>query len=313
MTSRSSASGQDDPNSGGLDTASQRPPVTQPPPFLFGSLSSVWRGLKAEVSGFCQTLTDSGASASSSDIPAGSKRARTDSVSSVFGGGSSKPESPRDGKRRKMDPRSDQFLPGDDAPPVPPVSQANVLSEAYELSSPGRPHDARPSRSALKQPAGLHSLSGKRKLGAIPPTFSTVPDFDNPAIFKPHVHFNLPNATAVPDHRTTLGLSGGVKDFTFPPPLTVPSDISMTSPSSKKGKGKEKVDTMLLGDLTFDVVNRAWKDAKEEERTQKDHRRIEELEKEVKRLKKELSTQAKAEHQPSQSTATSGIFRSPSK
>ena len=99
-----------------------------------------------------------------------------------------------------------------------------------------------------------------------------------------HIHFTLPPSRSIPDLRT-LGISGGVQTFTFPPSSTVASADKMpASPSAKKGKGSEQVDTMLIGDLGFDV-NRAWKDAKEEERVRKDQRRIAELEKEVKRLK----------------------------
>lgn len=52
-----------------------------------------------------------------------------------------------------------------------------------------------------------------------------------------------------------------------------------------KGKEREQVDSVLVGDMD---VSRAWKEAKEEDRKAKDRRRIEELEEEVKRLRDEV-------------------------
>lgn len=175
------------------------------------------------------------------------------------------------------------------ASPVPPLSQANALSVAYEASSsPNLTADTRPGRSSLKQPVGLHSLSGKRKLGSMPPPGYLPPSATNPnlaSVAKPHVHFNLPPSRSIPDLRT-LGVSAGVKDFTLPPKAAI--DAPGTSPSTNKGKGRQQqVETMVLGDLGFDVT-RAWKDAKEEEKANKNQRKIEELEREIKRLKDEV-------------------------
>ena len=298
------------------------PPVTQPAPFLFSSLSSVWRGLKTE---FWKGLKDDPAPEGDDATQVGSKRTRTMSVSesgaapsstSRSQASASQKDQERTGKRRKKNTSTfkddgtsrslwsmsrdrgwccfmlrvghDALITrrGTPTAPVPSTSQANALAQAYEAVSPARFADSRPGRSSLKA-AGAHSLTGKRKLGAMPPLGSLPHSATNPnlaATAISHVHFTLPPSRSIPDLRT-LGISGGVQTYTFPPSSTVASADKMpASPSAKKGKGSEQVDTMLIGDLGFDV-NRAWKDAKEEERVRKDQRRIAELEKEVKRLK----------------------------
>lgn len=139
-------------------------------------------------------------------------------------------------------------------PPLPRLSQANILAASYEAHSS--------TRSSLVPPArkGLHSLSGKRKL----PSDSSRSTH--------HVHFSLPVSQSVPEVQATT---------------VVEEMLRMKEATGRtKRKEKEQVDSVLVGDVD---VSRAWKEAKEEDRKAKDRGRIWELEEEVKRLRDEVS------------------------
>ncbi|GAA5962763.1 hypothetical protein JCM21900_006494 [Sporobolomyces salmonicolor] len=304
----------------------------KPSGFFFNSLSSVWWGLKAaagvEVAGFLKAVH--GGVSVDETANAGDKRAR---LANDGGQGNGSGKSRKE-KRRRVHVQEDLLFdqvpplmtPISQDRAVAAAYERSSSPVAYLSSSPEatrnhlRPYTSpsyadqlmygdstEPSSSSALPPSrhsvnqgGVRSLSGRRKLSvqgvpAAIDTATTTATANTAATSRHarsqsqaqgrdrthahHVHFSFPSSSSLPNF-------GVVANKTI-------ATSNKEGKDNGKGKEKEQVGNILLGE-SGGKVSRVWKEAKEEEKRASDKRKIEQLEKEVKRLKGELSTRSPA-------------------